>query len=848
MKTKILLLAAAFCMALIVQAQAPQKFNYQGIARTGLGAPLANQTLGLEITILSGTTAQFVERHTATTSAIGLYTVQIGGGTAVTGTMGAVTWSAGNKNIKVGIDPNGGTNYTDMGTTELLSVPYALYAAGGTQGPQGPQGVAGPTGPAGSNGATGATGPQGPQGPAGSTGPAGPQGIAGTNGSDGADGTGVSILGSYNSLAALQAAHPTGNAGDAYLINGSLYVWSTNTNAWSNAGNIQGPTGPAGATGNNGATGAAGPIGATGPQGGSGPAGATGSQGPQGVAGPVGATGPAGTPGAAGATGPIGPAGTAGTPGATGAVGPIGPTGATGPQGPQGVPGTAGSYTAGTGVNISVSSVISSTLGTSIETAELENNAVTAVKIAPMGATNGQMLQYNGTAWAPATVAVGATGWGLSGNAATATDFIGTTNDQDLRFKRNGVAAGFMSENSTSFGNGSLSLSSDGGNTGFGSSTLGSNTTGKWNTAIGMHSIPSNTTGQENTGCGDYTLWYNTTGRYNTALGNVALQDNITGENNTGVGSNANVGAGDLSNATAIGAKSYVTQSNSLVLGSIANVNEAWYSTNVGIGTTAPSAALEIKSNSLTNVPQLRLRENTAEFTRVHFQNSNTGAWVLAGKKATNAANSVFNVFYSEGVDGNGGSDIMSLSGQGKVGINTSSTTTDPAYGTLGIRSTVSNVDNLTLLNSSSAGRWGFWVASTGNPDLRVYQNGTLAGTFSSTSGAYTSVSDRRLKENIVPVANVLDRIKDVEVMHYTFKSDESHQPQLGYIAQNLEEHFPEFVNKPDPKSERESFYTVNYAGMSAVAIKAIQEQQAMIEQLQQALANVQARLDQLEK
>ncbi|MEO5585971.1 MAG: tail fiber domain-containing protein, partial [Flavobacteriales bacterium] len=100
----------------------------------------------------------------------------------------------------------------------------------------------------------------------------------------------------------------------------------------------------------------------------------------------------------------------------------------------------------------------------------------------------------------------------------------------------------------------------------------------------------------------------------------------------------------------------------------------------------------------------------------------------------------------------------------------------------------------------------------------------------------------------ITPANNVLDQIKGVEVMRYTFKADASHTPQLGYIAQNLEEHFPEFVNKPDTTSGKESNYTVNYAGMSAVAIKAIQEQQEMIVSLQQALTKVQARLDQLEK
>lgn len=65
----------------------------------------------------------------------------------------------------------------------------------------------------------------------------------------GSDGTSVNILGSYNSLAELKAAHPTGNIGDAYLINGVMYVWSVEKNDWDNVGNIQGPAGKDGQEG-----------------------------------------------------------------------------------------------------------------------------------------------------------------------------------------------------------------------------------------------------------------------------------------------------------------------------------------------------------------------------------------------------------------------------------------------------------------------------------------------------------------------------------------------------------------------------------------------------------------------
>ena len=114
-----------------VHAQVPQKFNYQGIARDAKGNPLANKQLGLKISVLSAqdaTQAEYEETQVVTTNEFGLYTLQIGNGTAVTGTMKTVKWDTGNKYISVGIDPNGGSNYVNAGTTQLLSVPYAIYS------------------------------------------------------------------------------------------------------------------------------------------------------------------------------------------------------------------------------------------------------------------------------------------------------------------------------------------------------------------------------------------------------------------------------------------------------------------------------------------------------------------------------------------------------------------------------------------------------------------------------------------------------------------------------------------------------------------------------------------------
>ncbi|MDR2267263.1 MAG: hypothetical protein LBE09_06770 [Christensenellaceae bacterium] len=189
----------------------------------------------------------------------------------------------------------------------------------GPQGAKGDPGPAGPQGPKGNTGDEGPVGAQGPTGPQGTIGPTGAQGIQGPAGANGKDGTGVSILGSYATQAALTAAHPTGNRGDAYMVGDDLYVWSQTATAWENVGNIRGPVGPQGPQGVAGTQGAKGDTGSTGPQGPKGDQGAVGPQGPQGPKGDTGNTGPQGPKGDQGAVGPQGPQGPQGVAGVSGA-------------------------------------------------------------------------------------------------------------------------------------------------------------------------------------------------------------------------------------------------------------------------------------------------------------------------------------------------------------------------------------------------------------------------------------------------------------------------------------------------------------------------------------------------
>lgn len=326
-------------------------FNYQAVVRDASGNIIQNQPVSMRFTIRDSTPAGaivFQQTDTVIPNSFGIITVIVGGGTIVTGTLDGVDWGNNNKFMQVEADLTGGTSYTDMGTTQIMSVPLAMYAAtsgSSTPGPQGPAGPVGPQGPAGADGAPGAQGPQGPVGPQGPAGATGIQGPVGPTGADGIQGP----TGPRGTTGAQGETGPTGPAG---------------------ADGIQGPTGPQGPAGLNGAvgltgaTGAKGDTGATGPQGEQGPTGPQGPAGTNGETGITGATGAKGDTGATGAkgdTGATGPQGTQGEQGPTGPQGPAGPngetgitgaTGAKGDTGPQGPTGVADSVWSRTGNDI----------------------------------------------------------------------------------------------------------------------------------------------------------------------------------------------------------------------------------------------------------------------------------------------------------------------------------------------------------------------------------------------------------------------------------------------------------------------------------------------------------------
>lgn len=216
-----MLLCMLFSIA--AMAQAPQSFNYQAIARNSQGQPIASQQVLVRFTVRnaqSGGAVLYQETQSQNTNQFGLFTAAVGSGSPSVGSplFTAISWGNTSAYLQVEFDVTGqGNAFVDMGTSQLLSVPYALYAAnggggGGVTGPTGATGQAGVQGPTGPTGATGTGG-----GATGATGPTGQNGTPGQNGAPGVTGA----------TGATGVTGPTGAGGGVSLYNYTTVDYGT---------------------------------------------------------------------------------------------------------------------------------------------------------------------------------------------------------------------------------------------------------------------------------------------------------------------------------------------------------------------------------------------------------------------------------------------------------------------------------------------------------------------------------------------------------------------------------------------------------------------------------------------
>jgi hypothetical protein len=127
----LILLFLSLCISLSLFSQTPEKLNYQAVVRDGSGAVIADQQVGVQVNIIQGAlpgTVVYTETFALSTNNFGLINLAVGAGTVQTGVFADIDWSSGTYFLNVKVDAAGGSSYTDMGTVQLLSVPYALYA------------------------------------------------------------------------------------------------------------------------------------------------------------------------------------------------------------------------------------------------------------------------------------------------------------------------------------------------------------------------------------------------------------------------------------------------------------------------------------------------------------------------------------------------------------------------------------------------------------------------------------------------------------------------------------------------------------------------------------------------
>ena len=420
--------------------------------------------------------------------------------------------------------------------------------------------------------------------------------------------------------------------------------------------------------------------------------------------------------------------------------------------------------------------------------------------------------------------------WGLSGNTGTTagTNFIGTTDDVDVVFKRNGIQAGVLNADNTSWGAGALNPATTGAknvaigdsalaynttavvNTAVGSKALFTNETGSGNSAFGFTALYNNTTGMANTALGRSTLFSNTIGDENTAVGTSALYSNTTGNYNTAIGVRAGIGAGPvenhrsvidekavfvgyqasrdgsvpnttaLTNITAIGYEAKVSQSNSMVLGGTGE-----NAVNVGIGTTAPTAKLEVVGKILAD--SVTVGDNTTGIYKdasnnLVFTDATTGNktlaeltssavsnWGLSGNTGTTAGTNFIGttddvdvVFKRNGIQAGFLNTVNTSWGVGALNPATTGISNVAigdsalAYNTTGLVNTAVGSKAL-FKNETGSGNsaFGFWALYNNINGMNNTASGRSALNDNTTGSANTAIGTAALRANTTGNNNI---------------------------------------------------------------------------------------------
>jgi len=335
-------------------------------------------------------------------------------------------------------------------------------------------------------------------------------------------------------------------------------------------------------------------------------------------------------------------------------------------------------------------------------------------------------------------------------------------------------------------------------NTALGYQAYYSATTGTYNTALGYQSMNNaNVTGSYNLAGGAFSLYNNTTGGNNTGLGYQALYANTTGTQNTAIGYAA------LSNNT--------TSSYNVTVGNY-SLYVATGSGNTAIGYAAGYGVTSGTQNTLLGVDAGYQITTGSNNTIIGAYQGNSGG--LDIRTASNY------IVLSDGAGNPRG--VFDGSGNFLVGTtNTAPGSGNTATGcvlngSLGLGYFSRSTDASFIMNTNADG-----------PISRIYRSGTQVGSISvtTTTTAYNTSSDQRLKENIQDADSASSLIDSLQVRKFDWKSDGSHQ-RYGFVAQELVTVAPEAVFQP---TDTEQMMAVDYSKLVPMLVKEIQSLRARL-------------------
>jgi trimeric autotransporter adhesin len=466
-------------------------------------------------------------------------------------------------------------------------------------------------------------------------------------------------------------------------------------------------------------------------------------------------------------------------------------------------------------------------------------------------------LQANTTGGSNTVMGVGAMFFNTTGTSNTA---IGDAANQGCVTANNNTAVGFQSLTSNTAGNNTAvgmqaGLSNTTGNiTAVGYYALRLNSTGTQSTAVGVGALADNTTGNNNAAVGHQAMNSNTTGASNCALGLNSLLVNTTGSNNVAIGQQALAANTTASNNTAVGYQagySTTTTGGNTYLG-----YQAGYSYTTGSGSGG---------NTMIG--------NQAGYNNTSFFNTFVG--LQAGLGVTTGS---YNTFVGVGSSANQGAGYLVTTGayntiiggysgnQGGVDIRTSNNNIVLSDGagnprakcdsdgswifthapsgaqrimslnnTAGITGAQGLAINLGA-NTSGTNSYPFIITTASNDKLYIYGNGNIVNI----NGSYGTLSDIKLKENIVDATPKLNKILQLKVRNFNLKTDPD-QKQIGFIAQEFEQVFPSMIDvSPDKDNEGNDLGTttksIKTSVLVPILVKAIQELKAEVDSLKQQI------------